>query len=128
MKNTFILFILTTYLISTTSMSVGVHECAGEKSYSVFGFSLNFKCQCDHTDKEHSNCCSDDNILLKADTKDKIAKKETVFKPFAFVGIITKFQVLFLYKSIILNTGIANYEIPTGHSPPLFILYRVFRI
>lgn len=128
MKNTFILFLLTTYLISTTSWSIGVHECAGEESYSIFGINLNFKCECDHSDREHKNCCTDDKILLKADTKDKIAKKENDFKKLSFEGVVSFYKIIYEYKSLISNSGLVNYEIPTGHSPPLYILFRVFRI
>ena len=84
MKNTIVLFLLTTYLFSTTNWNIGVHECGGEKSYNIFGFQLNFKCECDHSDEGHINCCSDDEIQLKADNSDKIFKKEVSNKKMNF--------------------------------------------
>lgn len=128
MKNIVVLFLLTTYLFSSTNWNIGVHECGGEKSYSFCGLNLNFKCECDHSDKEHKNCCSDDTILLKADNQDKIFKKDAGFKKFTFEYLSTLFEYFTQVKSIFQYVSIANFELPTGHSPPLYILFQVFRI
>ena len=124
MKNSFVLFLLTTYIISTTSLSIGIHECAGEESYSIFGISLNFKCECNHLDEDHNKCCKDHTILIK----DKILKKETAFKKFVIENISSHLSLIVKPIAIFHYIGLENYQLPTGHPPPLFILFRVFRI
>lgn len=128
MKNVFVLFILTCYMLSSVSWSIGVHECASEKSYSLFGIQFNDKCECDHSDEEHTNCCKDNTYLFKAENQDKLFKKEASFKKLLIDFPASYCSNLFQFKTIFFNIEFVNCDLPTGHSPPLYILHRVFRI
>lgn len=108
-----------------------VHECAGEKSYSIFGLSLNSLCECDHDSHKHDdNCCKDKKVQVKADQKEKITPKVQFAKhtldvilPIPTIEFVIDDTPLAEPKSFAFGT-----EYPPDHSPPLYILYNVFLI
>lgn len=108
-----------------------VHECAGEKSYSIFGLSLTSLCECDHESHTHDdNCCKDKKIIVKADQKEKAISK-VQFVKHSLDAILTVPQIEFIVKDQPLaepKTFAFGTEYPPDHSPPLYILYNVFLI
>ncbi|MBK7763680.1 MAG: hypothetical protein IPI46_09945 [Bacteroidetes bacterium] len=131
MKALISFFLIFSHLFSTVGFIMEVHECAGEKSYSIFGLSLTSLCECDHDSHKHDdNCCKDKKVQVKADHKDKITVKAFYQKHFLDVFILPKqqffvseTQALTQPKSFAFGT-----EYPPDHSPPLYLLYNVFLI
>jgi len=125
------IFLILSHLFSTVGFSIEEHECGNEKSYSVFGISLNTLCQCDHDSKEHSKeCCKDKKTIVKAKYQDKQTTKivstkkliqdYAVSNPIEFINKNVKFNKEHSY-----TFGIKH---PPNYSQPLYILYNVFLI
>ena len=110
---------------------MNVHECAGEKSYSVFGLSLTSLCECDHDSHEHDDdCCNDKKIQVKADQKEKITSKVHFVKQTLDVIIaIPQSEFVINDQALPESKSLAfGAEYPLDHSPPLYLLYNVFLI
>lgn len=131
MKALISFFLIFSHLFSTVGFSMEVHECAGEKSYSIFGLSLTSLCECDHDSHKHDdNCCKDKKIIVKADQKEKATPK-VQFVKHSLDAILTIPQIEFIVKDHPLEepkTFAFGTEYPPDHSPPLYILYNVFLI
>jgi hypothetical protein len=130
-KKIFALILILSHLFSTVGFSMEVHECDGEKSYSLYGFSLNSFCKCNHESRHHSEgCCKDKKTIVKAEKNDK-----QIVKVFVAKHIIQDFEICtpleFVNKNTIVN-GHNSFDFgtkhPPDHSPPLYILYNVFLI
>ena len=125
------IFLIFSHLFSTVGFSMEVHECGGEKSYAVFGISLNSLCQCDHESEDHDDgCCKDKKTTIKAKHQDQQINKTIIAKK-----LIVDFEINnpseFIYKDEVINnsqTLAFGIKHPPNHSPPLYILYNVFLI
>lgn len=111
---------------------MSIHECAGEKSFSIFGIQLNQACLCDHEDVSHNsdNCCSDKEIIVKSSDIDKNLKKDILLKK---INLDVPFlQTILVFRNEPLHTQVEfpifETEFPPSHTPPLYILFGVFRI
>ncbi len=131
MKALISFFLIFSHLFSTVGFSMEVHECAGEKSYSVFGLSLNSLCECDHESINHDDsCCRDKKIQVKADQKEKTTPK-VQFVKHSLDAILTIPHIEFIVKDQPLaepKIFAFGTENPPEHSPPLYILYNKFLI
>ena len=130
MKKSILLLCIVSHLFSTVGFCINVHQCGSHKSYNVFGFSLSETCLCDHQSNDHEDtCCKDKKLVVKAEIKDKILIKSVYPKPSFIVNFIP--AKLWIYRNSNLNfrhcTFVEN-DFPPSHPPPLFKLYRVFRI
>jgi hypothetical protein len=108
-----------------------VHECAGEKSYSFFGFSLNKTCKCEHQSKDHKEgCCKDKKTIVKAEQKDKIGNAIFAGKKLISLFSTTDAKSLFREDAFFNELKLIAFgsEFPPGRSIPLHILYGVFLI
>lgn len=128
MKKGTLLFLLLTHLLSSIGYSMSIHECAGQKEYVFYGFGFGHSCSCSHINTGHKNrCCNEKNILVKNDTRDKIANKDFTFKK----NELTIHELIYTYAlaPITNNHSYSTKNIfPYSHAPPLFILFNVFRI
>ena len=125
------IFLIFSHLFSTVGFSMEVHECAGKKSYSIYGISLHNLCGCEHDSKEHSkDCCKDKKTVIKADNKDKQSNKVIASKnPIEPIEISQ--SIVFVDRDIQcigINSLAFGTKHPPDHSPPLYILYSVFLI
>lgn len=110
---------------------MNIHKCGEDVSYSIFGISLNENCTCDHSNNTHENeCCKDKKITIKANSSDKILKKEFSLKKFELKDIVLSPIYIIQGETNLFSeyVSLIENEFPPCHSPPLFILYRVFRI
>jgi hypothetical protein len=131
MKAILSIFLIFAHLFSTVGFSMEVHECAGEKSYSFFGISLNSLCQCDHESQGHDKgCCKDKKTIVKAKQHDKQISK-TITAKNSLVDFDINNSIEFFYKDVVINNPSSlkfGTKHPPDHSPPLYILYNVFLI
>ncbi len=121
------IFLILSHLFSTIGFSLEIHECGGHKSYSIYGFSLQKKCQCNHSSKDHTDdCCKDKQAVVKGEHKDKMTNKVFVSKKVNAETEIPN-KIVFTPNIVlpdIVNPEIFRSEFPPGNSPPLYILYR----
>ena len=131
MKSVVSIFLIFSHLFSTMGFSMAIHECGGEKSYNVFGLSLNSLCECDHDSADHDdNCCKDKKVQVKADQKEKITPKAQFAKHiFEVIFLKPKFEYFIKDEPLVeLKSFALGTEYPPDHSPPMYILYESFLI
>lgn len=110
---------------------MGMHECGGEKSFTVFGISLGHPCECDHEQREHQeNCCKDKKVVVQADHSNKYVQKAIFEKKSTFQEYLPIAHFNFLSKvcSKSVKNTFHKLERPPNSSPPLYILHNTFLI
>ncbi len=129
MKRIVVILLIFTHLFSAVGFSMNIHQCGGHKSYALFGFEIGAVCGCDHQDHSHSkDCCNDKKVVVKAQKKENVASKILVLKHFPVINFEPSF---FCFQNVNVAVTIAVTIVsdhPPNHSPPLYLMYGVFRI
>lgn len=116
--------------MSLVGLIVNVHHCAGQVSYQIFGLNISNDCDCEHQSVKHtSSCCHNEQIEIKSVENIQIASNFSLVKNNWTFIIQTHFNFnceisspVFLFKKVI------KPDYPPRHSPPVYILNRVFLI
>lgn len=129
MKRIVVILLIVTHLFSAVGFSMNIHQCGSHKSYAICGLEVGAICGCDHQDYSHNmDCCKDKKIEVKAQKKENVINKNLILKHFPVLAFLPSCtynsKVVFpVSHSVTFFTGH-----PPNHSPPLYILHRVFRI
>lgn len=130
MKKVLVIIVLFAHLFSTVGFSMDIHHCGPSKTYSILGLELGEECCCDHDEQNHEDdCCKDEKLEVKSLKKENIPQKSVVFKQVATEPCPP--AVYSAYLPVLTERVITRripVEQPPDHSPPIYLLHRVFRI
>ena len=128
MKKIVVILLIVGYLCSIVGLNITVHKCGGRKFYTAWDISINGACKCNHKESKHKKrCCKDNKIIAKADKNDNILKR-VILVPKIFAEERNPFYFFDKAKYVSLHWVFCHDQFPLTHSPPLYLLFGVFRI
>jgi hypothetical protein len=132
LRKAFVLVLILSHLFCTSGFSINVHECGGQKSFTLLCLHFGETCDCDHASETMDDaCCKDKKIQIKPQIKDKIICKTVIVKHKINLFIPYAYNVVNTYKPLVLlnNSGVLKTEYhPPRYMPPLYILYGALLI
>lgn len=130
MKRILVFIFIFIHLFSTVGFSMEIHECGGKKEYSFYGVHLGGNCSCNHDDEKHSdNCCKDKKTVIKSIKKECQVNKIIVAKTAMYFDFTPAFLIPSKVEVVCIRPAKKYFaEHPPNNSPPLYIMYNVFRI
>jgi hypothetical protein len=131
MKKTIVIFLVLMHLLTVVGISMNVHFCMRKTSVTIAGIDIHKSCKCKHDEKKHSKkCCNNKDASVKADySKDKSNNKLISISKDYGVDVFALYSFITIYNIQESSTIVfSNKGSPPRHSPPLFLLNRVFLI